>query len=398
MTRYLWTLAALTFAVRLLLILFNPSPAISADLHGWLEVVKVLGAAQNPYHETTYLNWPPFWLLALTALQYLAHALSLPLTFLIKLFLALADAGVCVLLMHLLKTNHTASQTLGLAALAVTFQPLLIMVSAVQGNFDSWLLLFILAGLVALNARRWRTACFCFGVATLVKTVGIAAVPLLFFHLPREWKDRAIGSVLYLLPWLLPTGVLTILYPTDMFTKVWLYQSAVGWSGMTGLLAIVGLQEWAAFYGRLFTILYMVILVRLCYWAAKASASLSFARQLIFLGLLFLAAPLWGPAYGPQHLVWSLPLFFSTYCLGDAAWKKILILTWILVSLTCLVEYSLMPSHGILLFSWVNQSAWLTHVAVALTAPAVQTGLRLPLFVVLVVLFVMGCRRLSFRS
>ena len=111
------------------------------------------------------------------------------------------------------------------------------------------------------------------------------------------------------------------------------------------------------------------------------------AASTVGAAVLLFAVPVLGPGYASQYVAWVLPLFTILAASGDR--RLLLALGVFAAVLVCtdLVEYALIPSHG----AWAlhgSHSPVLDGWSAMLRTQGDQTFLRLPLFVVSLVLLV----------
>ena len=66
---------AVGWLARAAFILLSSPRARSTDVFSWIAVAHELRAGANPYETTTFLNWPPLWLVVIWALDHVSRAL-----------------------------------------------------------------------------------------------------------------------------------------------------------------------------------------------------------------------------------------------------------------------------------------------------------------------------------
>jgi hypothetical protein len=183
-------------------------------------------------------------------------------------------------------------------------------------------------------------------------------------------------------------SILYALAPGGVERNVLGYRSALGWFGVTGILGVAQLPGLAAAYARASPLVFAVALLAVG-WVLGRRAALT-ARQLVLLVALgLMAVVVWGPGYGPQYVFWFLPLLVASYALVDGRWRPALIGFYAVASVTYGIEYALFPSHGMLLVRMGWGGEWIRR-AQEWSTQAMQTRVRLPLFIAYVGLFVLG--------
>jgi hypothetical protein len=79
----------------------------------------------------------------------------------------------------------------------------------------------------------------------------------------------------------------------------------------------------------------------------------------------------------------------------DDAWRRLLLLAYVVGCLTYAIEYAVVPFLGAYAVAMLGSSAWMTDVSDYLTVPHHWVVYRLPLLVVYLVVVAQGVRRLS---
>jgi hypothetical protein len=372
-------------ALRVLFIALLPQSAVSGDLSfNWTRVVALLNADKNPYSASTYLNWPPLWMQMLYALQQLSTFTSLPWLRTVQLFTAFVDVlglGAALAMFGRAQPRVVRALLYGWA-----LNPSAILFSCQHCNFDGLVALFCVLGigfLIAYERSRlaldWLCACLFVGLGILTKTVPFVLVALVAGAARTlDRKSRALGGALVFGPAALGLSVIYVLTPRAVSANVLHYRSYAGYYGITGLLALFG-QPTPDVYAPLFE-LALVLAMGLC-------AALIWTKRLGGPGLLLAAAglllfiPTFGPGYGPQYVIWSLPFLAIAPTLCSKLRGRIVIAQLVVTALTSIVEYGLLPSHGA---AWLHfsDSPWLAALSARTFAQGGQTLLRLPLFLV----------------
>ena len=392
----LWKLLLAAGLARLVFLAVLPALAVSADLRHWLDVGLVLKGRGNPYAATPYLNWPPLWLEILYGLLRLSYWLEVPFFRTIQAFLVAVElVGLAALhrgLQRLAPDAPLAKPLLwGLA-----LNPIPILLTCQHGNFDALVGLWVLLAALALvaygqggRAVDWLLACLCTGLGVLTKTVPLILAPLLLpGALRADAKTRLLGAALLVLPAALPTGALYALAPEAVWRHVVSYRSQSGYFGLTGLLG--------SWYGRLAPLVLLAAAVLIGRRALKEEG-LAPREVLLSAALLLACVPALGPGYAPQYAAWILPLLAATFVLDeDRSWRLLLKVLLAVAVPTYLVEYALLPSHGMSLVYLTDNPA-LRDLGEGLGQPFAQTLLRLPLFAGYLALLWFGAKRLGIR-
>lgn len=386
------TILALTAAaVRLIFLLLLPAGVASVDLHSWQTVAGELRAGRNPYHTTTFLNWPPLWMQIVAAIDNASQVLRVPFTTLLRLFLIAADV-TGVVAAHRLAVFIDAKKPRTIVLLGLALNPISILLVCQHANFDTLVALAVMLAVSAVlrfersgNPVDWLYATLATGFGILAKTIPIILFPLLFVR----WKTiddrtRLLGALLLVGPVALGLSIVFALAPDDILQKVIQYRSLGGVFGASGILAATV----NPFIGRLVRIALLLALGTIVVMAAvrMARRDSNDPRSLILLAaFLLVGIILLGPGYGPQYIAWFLPLLALTATSFDAAWRRVLVAWGLVAVLTYIAEYLLLQSHGALLLHLFPQTnfAWTTRLATS----SGLTLLRLPLFLAYCVLW-----------
>jgi hypothetical protein len=224
----------------------------------------------------------------------------------------------------------------------------------------------------------WLFAALALGIGILTKTIPMILVPLLMAGWKKlENRTRILGAILLVGPVALGLSVLFALVPRAILQHVIQYRSLGGVFGVSGILAAT-VNPQPARMVRLALLLILGGIVLLASVQAARRGVGDPARLILLCAFLLMSIIVLGPGYGPQYVAWFLPLLILTANSFDIAWRRILMLWGSIAVVTYVLEYSLLPSHGALLFHLISARylAW----AGALTTPGGLTLLRLPLF------------------
>jgi hypothetical protein len=399
--RELAQVLALGWLARAVFIVAVPPEAHSADVDHWLVVAQQLRAHENPYVTTTYLNWPPLWLVAVWLIDHAAQALGLSFLLTLRLFLIAVESAVVVLLYSFV-ARFAPGEARRIVLVGISLNPLAILLVCQHGNFDVIVGLCCLAAAIALadSARSgdvvaWLAGALALGLGALAKTVPLVLGPLL---VPGAAATRALAKVmalaLFVGPALLGMAVIYVLAPDAVTDNVIRYRSSSGWYGLTGIADALGATRATDLYA---TVLFPAIAVA---WFVAGSLLLRRRRlgerQVVLLAaLILLAVPTLGPGYAPQYAYMWLPLLVATVPLFDRGWRRLLAVFYVVAAADYIAEYALFSSHGAFLDAFFPASGFLRDTATSFGDPSWQTVLRLPFFVASLVVLAAGARRLG---
>ncbi len=283
---------------------------------------------------------------------------------------------------------------------AISLNPICILLTCQHGNFDGLVALSVVLVLIAVVSFQksgdpidWLMACLLLGVAILVKTAPMVLIPLLFVGLARlRARTVVLGSVLAAGPVVLGMSIIYVLAPAAVRANVLGYRSVPGYFGITGLLEIMNLAAVSSAYARVFPYLVAVSVSGLAFWAYRLPENSERLTVLIAAGEM-LAIPLFGPGFGSQYVFWSIPLLAAVYYLsGDTVLRRLLLIAYGIAATTYVIDYSLSGSLGNLAVQLWPQpigSQKLVSWAAAISTKGGETLLRVPLFLVLIIVFVM---------
>lgn len=377
-------IALIAAAARVLFLRWLPAGAESADLHSWQIVATELHAGRNPYQTTPFLNWPPLWMQIIAVVAKSSRLLQIPFNTLLRLVLITADVAV-VIVTHRIAVFMELAKARSIVLIGLALNPIAILLVCQHANFDTLVALAIVLSIAALlrfgvseQPAYWLFAALALGIGILTKTIPMILAPLLSLHRKKlDLSTRILGALLLIGPVTLGLSVLVALAPHAIFQHVIQYRSFGGAFGVSGILAAT-VNPQAARLVRIALLLLLGAIVLLTSVGAARRESKD-SRRLILLGaFLLISIIVLGPGYGPQYITWFLPLLVLTAGSFDATWRRVLLAWATIATLTYLVEYLLLPSHGALLFHLLTRQdfGWTS----ALATPLGLTLLRLPLF------------------
>ena len=402
--RDLFLVLLAAWAARLAFLLIVPPGARSVDACSWETVAQVLAAGGNPYHDTTFLNWPPLWMTVVFCLGKVSAGLGIPFFRVLQLFLILVESAVMVALLNLIREVAPAARARPWVMLGLALNPVAVLLVCQHGNFDVlvawWLLLFLTSLLRWQRSNHrpdWLWACGFLGLGILTKTVPLVLVPLLaggFRRAPRAAQFW--GGLLLFGPVVLGMSLIYLGSPADVINKVLLYRSQMGYFGFDSLSYLAG-ADWL---DRVHRILFYIILA-----AVLAGSGIFCWRRnglpggdaILYTALLLAAIPGLGPGYATQYIYWFMPLLVAT-CVCQPRWWRAVVAGFLgVAAATYLVEYALLPEYGCYLFHlWpaTGQPAGaddrLLSVYCAVDSELGRTLLRLPLFAAYLALLGLG--------
>ena len=390
------------WAARAAFILLSSSRARSTDVFSWIAVAHELRVGANPYETTTFLNWPPLWLVVIWVLDHVSRGLGISFFLTLRLFLIAVESGVVVLLYSFL-ARIVPGQARRIVIVGISLNPIAILLVCQHGNFDVLVGLTCLAGALALgrytrtrDAIMWLVGALCLGLGALAKTVPLLLAPLLARGARLNgWPARWLALALFLGPAVLGDAVILVLAPHAVVHNVLFYRSQPGSYGITGIARAIGLGSIGDAYARdvfPLVLLGFEIAAAVVLWRRD----LDTRRTLLLAGLILLAIPAVGSGYASQYAYWWLPLLVATYPLFDSGWRRLLLVSYVIAAATYIVEYGLLIDHGAFLIvnDHFSPGTFLNDAKLRFSDPTWLTVLRLPLFLASLAVIVGGARRL----
>jgi hypothetical protein len=300
----------------------------------------------------------------------------------------------------------------------------------------------------------WLGGCLLLGLGVLAKTVPLVLAPVLApgARLTGD-AGRALGAALLLGPAALGLSVLLALVPEATRENVIGYRSNAGSFGVQGLLndvttvdtwvspvltlALVGvvafILRWhlpppddPSFPSRVFlvgTLLFLAVVlglaaifdqsssvdlrshyrtlfglltVGIAVWVVRRlwqEPPLTPQRLFLFVAVTFMFIVAFGPGYGTQYAYWLLPALVATYVLLDDAWRRLLLVGYVVAGVTYMLEYGFIPWLGAWVPAILGSSDWTNNIAEFLT-PYRLVLLNLPLLMVYFLVLAEGVGRL----
>lgn len=340
------------FALRLAAALFTYG---TEDIASWEMVGEVLLQGQNPYKHTSFLRWPPLWMITIFAIKHLSLSLHLDFATLIKIPPITADVAIPVVIYYYFANKRRSISRGRLYAAMYVVNPISILVVAIHGQFDSITVLFLLLALYFVEGYKEEADLFIAAVllslAIFTKSWPLLLMPFFVAHVPGR-KAKAAFIVVSLLPFLISVSTLYALTPTDVYHKLVRYAGNTGWWGFTSFYSVV--QHPATkfildFYSSIGSYLLLLALggMSFYYYKLHQSRVLSLLEALVG-GVLLIYVM--APGYGTQYMTWIVPFAIIYSCRNKLARYFL-----VLVSLELMMEYTFRPYSGIL-GEWVLKS------------------------------------------
>ncbi len=282
--------------LRLFLALSAPE---SFDMKSWQSIAKMLETSHRIYEDTDRYNFPPVWSWLLAGFHSIARR-GIDFSSVVRLFLTIVDLCSAGLLFELARGEGSAVSPWNAAALFLA-NPVSIWVSAIQGQFDGFSMLFLLAA-VLLSVRGNRGAASRSIGTGLLLFASLSAKQVSALH-PILWLRRPKGFVSAALAYGL-TAALFLPYASQwraIRDRVLLYRSVP---------RSYGFSEFVLYDSRAGVIVSaMALAAGVVAAGILGNRRLPRACLLLFLVLLFFA-----PGLGSQYLIW--PLTFGALYAG----------------------------------------------------------------------------------
>jgi hypothetical protein len=382
-------------------VLLVAKQAHSADVVHWMGVARSLDAGVNPYQSTTFLNWPPLWMQIIYFIQHAAALFGIPFLTGLRLALVAVESVMMVALYKLTREVLPEANARRLLLVGCSINPIAILLVCQHGNFDVLVALFVVLFLLSLvrfnrdsESIDWLFACLYLGLGILAKTVPLVLAPLVLVGIRQvPVKARWLGATLIVGPVALGMSIIYVMAQADVTAKVLAYRSDAGWFGTSGLAVMSGVTWLQPAFKIAFEVLLAGVLIGGAIVCVKRKAIAS--RELLFgAALLLLAVPTLGPGYAPQYAFWYMPLMVITYAAYTRSWSYLLAAVGVVAVATYLVEYALFPSHGMFLLHLTEGAEPFATWSRTWSTQTAQTIFRLPLFLSLLLLVIMGARLL----
>ena len=375
--------------------------AQSNDVGHWLGALAVQDAGRNPY-ETGVLNWPPFWLQVIVGVDYVSNLANVSFWSALRLYLVLVESALVVALYLTLVSLVGARRDAVRRALIVgiALNPVAIILVCQHGNSDVQIGLLVTlatAALIAYGRTRdvvfWLCGCLLIGVGVLAKTAPLVLLPVLAPGARQVSKaGRLLGLALLLGPAALGLSVIAALVPIAVWDHVVGYRSYRGFFGLAGIVEEFGGLDDST-YAPFFTI---GLLVLVSWLGFRLWREPPLAPETLFLlvATVFMTVVAFGAGYGAHYAYWFIPSLIATYVLLDDSWRRLLLVGYAIAAVTYAVDYAFLPFLGAFATEIVGTPNWVAETSEFLSDPDALVLVRLPLFLMYVVVISAGVRRL----
>jgi len=329
----------LTFGI-LIRLLLAAGTFGSTDVQTWVNVVRYLSAGQNPYDHMA-VTWPPLWHLFLLAASILTKFTSLSYTFLLKLPIIAGDILIALFLYFYFKNTGWESLKSLKRALLFFLCPITILISSVHGNFDPIPSLFVILALYTFlfsskDSRVLLSSLF-LGLGIALKGWPAIFLPVFLAKIPTNRERLTFLTVSILMP-LLSFTPLIVYMPKKLINYILFYPGGGPyWWGFTGLARLfenAGGMTFGANY-QMFSKWLLIGFPFVFFW--KRLSHLDITESVLLTSLCFF---FFTPAFGPQYMIWILPLLFLAV---DSN-----LFNWFLIYTSCyyILDYGFSPGLG----------------------------------------------------
>ncbi len=384
------------------------SNCFSQDLVGWNKVSNALWAGENPYHATSFLNWPSFWMQLIFLFKKISLLTHLSFNTVVRGFLVLTESATALLLYSALNRFTATHSTLKLLIFGIALNPILIFQVCQHCNFDMlvgfWILLAVYM-LLRFQERHepgfWLFACFALGMGALTKTVPLCLMPLLLLSLRKiNLTERFLGMALLLGPMTLALSIIYVLTPADIENKVLGYRGTPGGFGFTGLFRLFGAEHLVAIWPRVFEMVYGAGWVSLGGWLLSKD-TLEKRKIVLIAANLLMAVIVLGSGKGLQYICWFLPLLVLLYGLAERNARVFLVVLYGIAAFSYTIEYAFSYNiYGSFLLGGMfpldfAQTDALLKLGLKLTTSDWETVLLLPLWIVYFAFLAASCANIG---
>jgi hypothetical protein len=346
-------LLCLAGAARLAWLAILPSHAVSLDLLTWKWVAIDLLNNVNPYSAPPWIYHPPFWTQILFGLANLSRRTGVDFIRSVKLVLIAGDLSLLAATYLLLRTLRPGSSCTRLLVVGYCLNPLLILLTAQHGNFDAlvmiWVVLFhyfLIRFRSSSDAVDWLLSAGCLGIAVYVKQFPLVLWPLLVPGARRlDWRSRLAGPLLVIAPASLSLAPLFVLAPDPIMRNIVEYRGFGNTFGVVGLMSLAGFDNLVPFYSQFFTlaVLTTTVAVSIALWRRDWRYE---TDPVLFSAMLLLGLFTLGAGYGSQYWFWVVPLILVCYANWGGGFRRMILLSMIVVTATNVFEYAVEPNLG----------------------------------------------------
>jgi len=355
----LWLAVGIAVAVRLVLALAWPPQCFSCDLKAWRLVAASTLVGVNPYAATQLVNWPPLWMEVLYGLGKISVRFDWDFFTCMRVFLTACDAVLVFSTFALLYLLNERRLAFRLVLLGLCLNPMLILLTVQQGNFDVvptigivWFVYSLIRFRRGGNAVDWLVAAAWLGLATFAKTFPLVLIPLLAGESRRVgWKVRLTGAALCVGPALLSLAPLYVLNPQRITDVVLLYRGTPGPVGASGLLQLVCGYDSVLRYAPFFTVALLGAMIGLTavLWRAPLRRDSDVA---LLAATVLIAVFEFGSGYCPQYWLWVAPLLIAAYAHQPPGLRRLLCVAAVLIVLTNVLTFAYENILGSFMLWW----------------------------------------------
>jgi hypothetical protein len=286
---------------------------------GFARVIKYVGPiAIYRYRFQTPYNHPPLVGYMLMFVNRLT-SWGLRFPFALRLFPILADVAAAVLVMRVVR-RYRGERSALVAGACVAFSPVLILVSAVHGNFDTVFCVLILLSLYLMVEKRWpAVAGVAVAVAVGIKLVSVVALPVVLLSARnRRAFVQFAGAFVFVTAAIWLPSLLREFH--SVVKNVIGYHGGYGRWGVEEFATMAGVRRHtlSSVRGIMGWVALGVAMAGSVWYLLRTRHRSPYAAVGLALALLLLLLPAWGA----QYMSWPavLVLFIST---GLAWWYSI---------------------------------------------------------------------------
>ena len=401
--RAAWGLAACAVAARILCLCLWPAQAYSVDLKDWRIIAGSMLVGINPLTiDRLYqlLNWPPMWMEILSGLARISDRFDWPLMNCIRILLIAADVVLILSTWQLLRLLNVRDRAFRPVLWGLCLNPLMILLTIQQGNFDvipTILILWFLQSLIRFrrvgDPIDWLLAAAWLGLGGFDGGDPELGLTLIGEARQLNFKTLALGAALCAGPVVLSLLPLYALYPQAITNGVLFYRGTQGNLGVIGLIQLFGGIAVVPRYRPIFTgillIAMTVITVQLRRKPIRRDGDLVLLCALILIGLFE-----FGSGYCPQYWMWAAPLLCICYTQETIAFRRVLIAAGLIIVATNILVFAYNTDLGRFVIWW-SPSPFNQHLSDYFTDGTHDLILlSLPMTVATLVLWLHGLRRL----
>lgn len=190
-------------------------------------------------------------------------------------------------------------------------------------------------------------------------------------------------------------SVIYVLTPAAVFNHVLEYRAKGDFFGFPGLLHLMGIDEFSAFFDRAFYILGIGTLA-LTWRYIWLKHSFGNRETVLYIALVLLAIPALGPGFGSQYCYWFMPFLIIAYACYSGVWQKLLIGLAFTAAITFIIDYGLNSAYGsnFSCVFFLPHTATIANWETWMDSSSHQTIARIPLFIGFLTVLAFGARML----